>query len=89
MLIDFGAGVFTGETNWLQIGVATNGVSSFTLLTPRQQLTPTPYAIFANTASNLSGSGGLGKSFWHLWQPTGLYQWGQQLFRQRRKFNFA
>ena len=44
--IDFGAGVFTGTTNWLQIGVATNGVSSFTPLSPRQQLTPTPYAIY-------------------------------------------
>jgi hypothetical protein len=43
--IDFGAGVFTGQTNWLQIGVETNGASSFTTLTPRQQLIPTPYAI--------------------------------------------
>ena len=25
VLIDFGPGVFTGETNWLQIGVETNG----------------------------------------------------------------
>ena len=54
--IDFGPGVFTGATNWLQIGVATNGVSTFTPLSPRQQLTPVPYAIFANTASNLSGT---------------------------------
>ena len=55
-MIDFGPGVFTGATNWLQIGVATNGVSSFTPLSPRQQLTPTPYATFANTAANLSGT---------------------------------
>ena len=45
VLIDFGPGVFTGQTNWLQIGVETNGASSFTTLTPRQQLIPTPYAI--------------------------------------------
>ena len=30
VLIDFGSGVFTGETNWLQIGVETNGAGSFT-----------------------------------------------------------
>jgi hypothetical protein len=56
-LINFGPGVFTGATNWLQIGVETNGVSSFTTLTPRQQLTPTPYAIFAEGASAAGLSG--------------------------------
>lgn len=50
--IDFGAGVFLGATNWLQIGVATNGVSTFTPLSPRQQLTPTPYAIYSANAGN-------------------------------------
>ncbi len=56
VLINFGSDPFTGQTNWLQIGVASNGVSGFTTLSPRQQLTPAPYAIFANTASNLSGT---------------------------------
>jgi hypothetical protein len=56
VLIDFGPGVFTGQTNWLQIGVETNGVNTFTTLTPRQQLTPTPYAIYAESAGNLSGT---------------------------------
>ena len=56
--IDFGPGVFTGQTNWLQIGVETNGASTFTTLAPRQQLTPTPYAIYAESANatNLSGT---------------------------------
>lgn len=54
--IDFGSGVFIGQTNWLEIGVETNGVNTFTTLAPRQQLTPTPYAIFAHTASNLLGT---------------------------------
>ena len=39
--IDFGAGVFTGSSNWLEIAVETNGNGSFTTLTSRQQLTPT------------------------------------------------
>ena len=43
--LDFGAGVFTGSSNWLQIGVRTNGAPAYTGLSPRQQLTPTPYAI--------------------------------------------
>jgi hypothetical protein len=51
VMVDFGAGVFTGSSNWLSIGVRTNGGGAFTALTPRQQLTPTPYAIFAETAN--------------------------------------
>jgi trimeric autotransporter adhesin len=51
--IDFGAGVFTGADRWLEIGTRSNGVASFTPLSPRQQLTPTPYAI---SAGNLNGS---------------------------------
>ena len=54
--VDFGAGVFTGSNYWLDIAVRTNGAVAFTELTARQPLTPAPYAIFANTASNLSGT---------------------------------
>ena len=49
--IDFGAGVWNGTTNWLQIAVESNGASSFTTLTPRQQIMPVPYAIFAKGAN--------------------------------------
>ena len=51
--LDFGAGVFTGADRWLEIGVRTNGAVSFTALTPRQQITATPYAV---TAGNLTGT---------------------------------
>ena len=54
--MDFGPGVFNGLASWLQIAVRTNGAATFTNLSPRQPLTPVPYAIFANTASNLSGT---------------------------------
>jgi hypothetical protein len=57
--IDFGGAVWNGETNWLEIAVETNGGSPFTKLSPRQQVTPTPYAI---TAENL-GSGGLSGTY--------------------------
>lgn len=54
--LDFGAGVFDGAPRFLEIAVRTNGGGVFIVLTPRQALTPTPYAIFANTASNLLGT---------------------------------
>ena len=34
----------------------TNGSGSFTTLAPRQPILPTPYAVMANTASNLLGT---------------------------------
>ncbi len=54
--LDFSIGIFTGPARWLQLDVRTNGGAAFTTLTPRQQILPTPYAIMANTASNLLGN---------------------------------
>ena len=53
--LDFSNSVFTGGNYWMDIGVRTNGGTSFTALFPRQPILPVPYAIFANTASNLLG----------------------------------
>ena len=45
--LDFGGGVFTGASRWLEIAVRTNGSSEpHTLLLPRQPLTPTPTQAF-------------------------------------------
>src|ERR1022692_980858 len=52
--LDFG-NQFPGANRWLEIGVRTNGGGSFFTLSPRQALTPAPYAI---TAGNVV-SGGL------------------------------
>ncbi len=56
--LDFGPDVFNGTAYWLEIGVRTNGGGSFTDLAPRQVLTPSPYAIYAEsvTASGISGT---------------------------------
>jgi hypothetical protein len=51
VILDFGS-VYNGTTYWLQIGVRTNGALLYNPLSPRQQLTPTPYAI---TAENIDG----------------------------------
>jgi hypothetical protein len=54
VLVDFGPGVFTGATNWLEIAVETNGGGSFMTLAPRQQVAPTPYAIYSANAGSAS-----------------------------------
>ncbi len=56
--LDFGPGVFTGASRWLEIGVRAGGSGNFTPLIPRQQLVSAPYAIRAATApaSGLSGT---------------------------------
>lgn len=54
--MDFGAGIFTGPQRWLEIGVRTNGsANAYTVLSPRQQVMPLPYAIFAGSAASLPG----------------------------------
>src|SRR6478736_6417766 len=50
--LDFVAGAFPGAGRYLQIQVRT-GPSPLQTLVPRQQITPTPYAI---TAQQLSGT---------------------------------
>ena len=61
--VDFGPNVFTGATNWLQIAVATNTSNLYTNLTPRQQLTPVPYAFQAQNVSGTITSASLGGTY--------------------------
>ncbi|MCX7722276.1 MAG: hypothetical protein N2379_04355, partial [Verrucomicrobiae bacterium] len=51
LTLDFGTN-FPGADRWLQLEVRT-AIGPFTTLSPRQRVTPTPYAI---TASSLSGA---------------------------------
>jgi len=44
--LDFGPVAFDGDTRWLQIEVRSSaGSGSYVPLTPRQQVTPVPYAM--------------------------------------------
>jgi hypothetical protein len=52
--LDFGPGVFTGPARWLEIAVRTNGGGTFTALSPRQELRPTPYALYSPTAGGVT-----------------------------------
>jgi len=57
--IDFGAGIFTGTNYWLEVDVRTNNPANtlaYSALAPLQGVTPAPYAVMANSASNLLGS---------------------------------
>ena len=48
--LDFG-GAFVGDARWLQIAVRPGtSTGSFSTLSPRQEVLPTPYAIFAENA---------------------------------------
>src|SRR2546425_8316947 len=49
--LDFGANAFPGASRFLEISARPTG-GSFTLLTPRQQVTSTPYAIRSANASS-------------------------------------
>jgi hypothetical protein len=51
VVLDFGS-TFDGSARWLDIAVKTNGAAGYSALTPRQPLTPTPYAIYSANAGN-------------------------------------
>ncbi|MDH4239374.1 MAG: hypothetical protein OEW48_07410 [Phycisphaerae bacterium] len=49
-VLDFG-GVFNGDARWLQIAVRPGGsTGDFSALSPRQEVMPIPYAVFAQNA---------------------------------------
>ncbi|MHC4691218.1 MAG: tail fiber domain-containing protein [Planctomycetota bacterium] len=53
VLLDFGNNAFTGDARWLEIGVRPwDSEERHTLLRPRQEVTPTPYAIYAENTDN-------------------------------------
>jgi hypothetical protein len=55
VVLDFGS-AFDGNARWLDISVKTNAAGSYSPLAPRQPLTPTPYAMFANSAGSVSAT---------------------------------
>src|SRR5688572_27092477 len=52
--LDFGNGIFNGQSRWLEIAVRPAGsLADYATLAPRQLITAVPYAI---TAENLAGA---------------------------------
>lgn len=65
--LDFGNDIFNGDDRWLQISVRPgNSTGSFTILSPRQKITPTPYAIYAERAGEAIGGGGGADNDWRV-----------------------
>ena len=55
--LDFGA-EFAGSPRWLEISVRPGAsTGAYTALTPRQELTPTPNALFAASSATVVASG--------------------------------
>lgn len=52
--LDFGASAFTGAARWLDITVTNSGDSEE--LSPRVQVLPAPYALYASNAASLASS---------------------------------
>jgi hypothetical protein len=50
--LDFGASSFTGANRFLEISARPSGVGSYVLLSPRQPVTATPYAVRSANASS-------------------------------------
>ena len=51
VMLDFGS-VFNGTNYWLELAARTNGGGAFSPLSPRQSITPTPYAIYSANAGS-------------------------------------
>lgn len=59
--LDFGTAVFDGNDRWLEIGVRAGELddpNAYMLLSPRQKLTATPYALYAKTPAGPQGPKG-------------------------------
>src|SRR5215831_9773744 len=50
--LDFGASAFNGAARFLEISTRRSGAGAFTLLTPRQPISSTPYALHSVNADN-------------------------------------
>jgi hypothetical protein len=84
--LDFGASVFTGAPRYLEIGVRTAGDSNpYTVLSPRAEISSTPYAtrsLSATTADTAADAGKLGGI-----PPSGFIQNGTT--QQTADFNIS
>ena len=56
--VDFGEGIFNGSNYWMEVDVKTNGAGAYVNLSPLQEVTPVPYAVFAEKAGNGGFAGG-------------------------------
>jgi len=73
--LDFGEDAFRGEGRWLEIAVRCPGDPGYTTLTPRQALTPAPYALALPglwTQQNITSTNLIG-GYGGNWLTSGVY----------------
>ncbi len=58
--IDFGSAVFAGANRWIEVAVRRNSAESYVLLTPREQITSSPYSLRTLSAAVSDDSQKLG-----------------------------
>jgi len=61
--LDFGSSAFSGDARWLEIGIRpgdSNGTDPYSVLMPRTEVKPTPYALFASYAAGAPDDGDWG-----------------------------
>jgi hypothetical protein len=58
--LDFGANALSGANRWLEIAVRHNSGESYTVLSPREQIASSPYAVRTLSASNADNALSLG-----------------------------
>lgn len=73
--VDFGGSAFSGQMRWLEIAVKPTLGSTYTTLTPRQELTPVPNAVFAGKAGDAATVSGLSCTDGQVLKWSGL-AWG-------------
>jgi hypothetical protein len=70
--LDFGAAAFSGTERWLELSVRPAGNGPFTALTPRQPMTPVPYAQYA-----VKSGDGAGLNWLDVWDEAVNYREGE------------
>lgn len=68
--LDFGSSVFDGNACWLEIGVRPgdlNDPNVYATLSPRQEVTPTPYAVYAAAVPPATAGGTVPKGGIIMW----------------------
>jgi len=73
--LNFGHGLFDGDQRWLEVAVRTNGAGEFSVLSPRQEITSAPKALYAIQAESAFGvpSGGGYRLFTSTNATSGVY----------------
>lgn len=60
VILDFGSTVFAGANRWIEVAVRRNSGESYVLLTPREQITSSPYSLRTVSAALSDDSQKLG-----------------------------